>query len=250
MHVNPAEGDTQSRCAPRQETERRTKATQATGSRRRELKEKGERPRFLRDFLWTDDDDCIGPSTKYSLDAEPVPVPPPDVCENEELLKTVKDHPHLFRIVTPINVDALEHRLKKHPNQPFVKSVLRSLRFGFWPWAETDLEGYPSTWDNSHHPLKTEREMEFVQEQTHIEEQAGRFSPPFGPDLLPGMYSVPIHTVPKPGSDKLRLVVDHSDGCFSLNSMIEREHIAGVKLDGIRTLGASIRAFRAKNPNI
>jgi hypothetical protein len=62
------------------------------------------------------------------------------------------------------------------------------------------------------------------------------------------MYSIPIHAVPKPDSDKLRLIVDHSDGAFSLNSMIERERIAGVKLDGIRTLGASLRAFHAKNP--
>jgi hypothetical protein len=28
--------------------------------------------------------------------------------------------------------------------------------------------------------------------QVALEEQKGRFSPPLGPDLLPGMYSMPI----------------------------------------------------------
>jgi len=38
----------------------------------------------------------------------------------------------------------------------------------------------------------------------------------FGPDLLPGMYCSPIHTVPpKPGTDLLRLINDQSDGEFS-----------------------------------
>jgi hypothetical protein len=54
---------------------------------------------------------------------------------------------------------------------------------------------------------------------------------------------VPVHSVPKPHSDNLRLVVNHSAGIFSINSMINCQAIAGVKLDGIRTLGDSIRAL-------
>jgi hypothetical protein len=102
-----------------------------------ELTRRGERPRFLRDFLWADDDDCVGPTARYSLAAEPMPGPPVE----------------LFKIVIPINTDALEQLLKKHPNRPFVNSVLRSLRLGFWPWADGNLDGYPETWDNSHRPL-------------------------------------------------------------------------------------------------
>ena len=72
---------------------------------------------------------------------------------------------------------------------------------------------------------------------------------PFGPDLLPGMYSPPVHTIPKPSSEKLGMVVDHSAEKYSLNSMINPKDIAGVKLDGINSLGISLRTFRADNPN-
>jgi len=62
------------------------------------------------------------------------------------------------------------------------------------------------------------------------------------------MNVVPVHVVPKPPGDKLCLVVDHSTSPYSINSMIDRQSIAGVKLDGIQTLGDSIRAFHASHP--
>ena len=107
---------------------------------------------------------------------------------------------------------------------------------------------YPETHDNSHRPPKTEEERQFLINQVLSEQRADRLSPPFGPDLLPGMYSPLVHTIPKPSSKKLRMVVDHSAGKYSLNSMIEPKDIAGVKLDGIKSLSASLRSFRAKNP--
>jgi hypothetical protein len=123
------------------------------------------------------------------------------------------DNPHLFKIVTPINVD---------PNKPFVQSVCVSLREGFWPWANTQKEEYPTTWDFSERPPKTEREADFLRNQRDVEIDADRYSESFGTNLLPGMYSTPIHAVPKPRSVKLRLVNDHSAGPYSLNSMISR----------------------------
>ena len=62
------------------------------------------------------------------------------------------------------------------------------------------------------------------------------------------MYNLPVHTIPKPSSKKLRMVVDHSAGKYSLNSIIDRKDIAGVKLDDIKSLGAALKSFRAKNP--
>ena len=41
------------------------------------------------------------------------------------------------------------------------------------------------------------------------------------------MYSTPIHAVPKPHSEKLWLVNNHSAGHFSLNSMIMHEDVLG-----------------------
>jgi hypothetical protein len=83
------------------------------------------------------------------------------------------------------------------------------------------------------HPPKDNRERDFLLEQREKEIKAGRFSEPFT-NLLPGMNIVPVHAVPKP-VDRLRLVVDHSAGSCSINSMIDRDSISGVKLDGIKT---------------
>ena len=59
------------------------------------------------------------------------------------------------------------------------------------------------------------------------------------------MYSPPVNTVPKPGTDTLHLMVDHSSGKFGLNMMIAPEDISGIHMDGIRTLGASILQHHA-----
>ena len=64
-------------------------------------------------------------------------------------------HAHLFRITTPINVDCFQSLLSSHPNQPFVLSVCRGLREGFWPFANTHYGEWPLTWDNSKCTPKT-----------------------------------------------------------------------------------------------
>jgi hypothetical protein len=83
--------------------------------------------------------------------------------------------------------------------------------------------------------------------QRKKEIETGHFLEPFDV-LLPGMNIIPVHVVPKPPDDKLHLVVNHSTGPFFINSLIDCQSIAGVKLDGIKTLGDSIRAFRASHP--
>ena len=65
--------------------------------------------------------------------------------------------------------------------------------------------------------------------------------------VLPGMYSTPVLAVPRKG--KLRLCNHHSFRKFSLNSMIDRDNIARVKLDGICELGESLRIFRWQHGN-
>lgn len=159
--------------------------------------------------------------------------------------------PDLFRITTPINVNRFEELLSDHPNQPFVESVCRALRQGFWPWADTSDESYPSINDNSAYTCaKTDEQEQFISDQIREEIRLGRVSESFGTDLYPGMYSVPMHTVPKPNSDKLRLVVDHTAGDYSLNSMIDRDAIKGTKLDGLHSLGVSLLRFREQHPNV
>jgi hypothetical protein len=165
------------------------------------------------------------------------------------VVSTIENNPRLFQIITPINVDRFEKLLETHPNKPFVQSVCVSLREGFWPWAITQKEEYPITWDFSERPPKTEREAGFLRDQRDIELAERRYSEGFGTHLLPGMYSTPIHAVPKPRSEKLRLVNDHSAGVFSLNSMIAREDVVGAKMDAISDLIAALLRYRRERPD-
>jgi len=65
------------------------------------------------------------------------------------------------------------------------------------------------------------------------------------------LYSTPILAVPKkPGSDKICLCNHQSYGKFSLNSMIKREDIARVMLDGIRELRESLCLYRHQHGNV
>ena len=90
-----------------------------------------------------------------------------------------------------------------HPNPKFVTSVCTGLREGFWPWADTLAAGFPATHDESRPMPTDERKSSFIREQCLKERHKGYHSESFGTDLLPGMYSMPIHAVPKPHSDDL-----------------------------------------------
>jgi hypothetical protein len=183
----------------------------------------------------------------YFLTAEPLSRLPPSAF-TETALKTISDNPDLFKITCLIHVDVLDGLLADHPKPLFCQSVLTGLCEGFWPWPDKPDE-YPETHDNSHCPPKTDQDQIFLAHQVLSEQKAGRLSAPFGPDLLPWMYSPPMHTVPKPSSEKLHMVIDHSTGKYSLNSMITPKDIAGIKLGGMNSLSVSLRSFRAKNPD-
>lgn len=183
-------------------------------------------------------------TVRWTETAEPLPSPPPSEFLNYAALNTISSRPDLFVVSTPINVDRFKSLLSSHPNQPFVQSVVRGLREGFWPFADTRYGQWPLTWDNSFRPPRSSDEAAFIESQVRQEQEKGRFSPEFGPDLMPGMYSMPVHAVPKPGTDKLRLVTDHSAGEFALNHMISKDDIAGVTLDNVQDLGAALRSYR------
>ncbi|KAJ7817153.1 hypothetical protein B0H13DRAFT_2379859 [Mycena leptocephala] len=134
---------------------------------------------------------------KCDVSRPSLPRPPPSIVSSPPVRSTIDNNPHLFKIVTPIKVDVFESLLHDHPNQPFVKSVCDGLRYGFWPWAEFPAL-YPVTWDEAIYPPKTEEDAAFLRKQRDKECLTERFSESFGPDLLPGMVSMPIHAVPKP----------------------------------------------------
>ncbi|KAG2750892.1 hypothetical protein P692DRAFT_20727707, partial [Suillus brevipes Sb2] len=184
----------------------------------------------------------------WTESASPLPRPPPGEYSNFDALQTIHDHPALFEVSTPIKIDVFESLLVDHPNQPFVCSVCTGLREGFWPFADTHPLEWPRTHDNSDRPPKTDAEREFFYAQIEREVKVGCYSKLFGPDLLPGMYNMPIHAVPKPGTDKHRLVTDHSTRKYALNSMVSHEDIAGVTLNNVQDLANGLRDFRHQSP--
>ncbi|KAF8812582.1 hypothetical protein BYT27DRAFT_7252098 [Phlegmacium glaucopus] len=197
----------------------------------------GIQPKYLRHNLW-EASSVLSPTTaEWSLYAPPLPRPPRSEIMNPIVQKTIADNPNLFKIVTPIKVDVFESLLVNHPNQPFIQSVCMGLREGFWPWADTLRDNFPDTHDESRPPPTDPRRSDFLHEQCKIEIDKGRFSPSFGMELLPGMYSMPIYAVDKPNSTDLRLVTDHSAGPFSLNNMIDHTKVTGFPLDNLRQLG-------------
>lgn len=215
----------------------------------------GAAPKFRRQLVWDQDsivwdqDSIVRSKTvRWTETADPLPSPPPSEFLNSEALSTIQAHPELFQISTPIDVNCFESLLSSHPNQPFVRSVCKGLREGFWPYADTHYGDWPTTWDNSQRPIRSDEEGAFLRSQVKKEVEKGRFSPPFGPDLLPGMYSMPIHAVPKPGSAKFRLVTDHSAGLYALNHMISCDDIAGVTLDNVQDLGRALRLIQEQDP--
>ena len=205
--------------------------------------------RFKRKGVWQPSLSAYSRMALWSENAPPMPRPPDSEFNNRSALDTIHSNPSLFRVSTPIKVDVFESLLSDHPNPAFVHSVCVGLREGFWPFADTHPNVWPEIFDVSDRPPKTNAERQFLQSQIDKEVSVGRYSQPFGPDLLPGMYSMPIHAVPKPGTNKHRLVTDHSAGKYALNSMISREDIAGVTLDNVQDLANGLRVFRRNHPH-
>ena len=139
------------------------------------LERRGHRPQFARQLIWDADLEEIGPTTMYSLTAEPLPRPPLSAF-TETLLKTISENPDLFKITCLIHVDVFESLLIDHPNPLFCQSVFTGLREGFWPWPDKP-ENYPETHDNSCRPPKTDEDRIFLAHQVLSEQKAGRLFP-------------------------------------------------------------------------
>ncbi|KAJ3503737.1 hypothetical protein NLJ89_g8304 [Agrocybe chaxingu] len=194
-------------------------------------------PRYLRYNVWDPESDLSPTTAEWTESAIPLPRPPASALNDPTVAKTIRDNPHLFKIVSPINVNVFESYLSNHLNQPFVQSVVTGLREGFWPWADTCKTGYPTTNDCSKASPKDEGKAAFLRNQLKVELEKERFSPSFGKDLLPGMYSMPIFAVPKPDLSDYHLITDQSHGPHSLNSMIHHPSITGYPLDNLKHFG-------------
>ncbi|KAJ7199107.1 hypothetical protein B0H12DRAFT_1081429 [Mycena haematopus] len=199
------------------------------------------RPRYLRSFIWSTGKRRISRTALGTETDPPFPGVPLEVFNNKALLNTVIQNPRLFKVSTPIQVDLFERLLASHPNQPLAASFCKGLREGFWPWS-CPVSEHPVTLNGSK-AVRSDKELAFLEKTCDEELAAGRFSEGF-PTLLPGMHAIAIHAVPKPHSEKLRLVTDFSGGEFSRNSTISRFDTNSTRMDGIRELADHLRELR------
>lgn len=206
-------------------------------------------PKYRRFNVWDDIGHRLPNTADWTLTARPLPRPPEGELSNVLNATTIRNNPSLFCVSTPINVDRFEELLVSHPNRAFVDSVLVGLREGFWPCADTTKDGYPVINDAHIETTKSPAEASFLKDHIEKEVECGRFSSAFGPDLLPGMYSMPIHAVPKDNGNTFRMVIDHSAGLYSLNSMIGKDTVSPSPLDNMRHLGQHLLQARRDYPN-
>lgn len=208
-----------------------------------ESDERWKRPRMYRGFLWEAAEyNLVTPSALSTETAPPFPSPPQHELDNPTNQKLLREHPELFRVTTPFKVREFAKLLQDHPNRPLVLSFLRGLQEGFWPYSDTELLE-PDAEVKDNHRMDAAGE-EFVRVQAQEEMDAGRYSRPFT-QLYPGMRMDPIGAVPKPHSDGLRLINNHSDGEKSLNSYIPKAE-ASVRYDNLADLGRNLLAMRAR----
>ena len=60
-----------------------------------------------------------------------LPLPPKNELNNEAAHATIRHHPHLFQLVTPVNIDRLEYYLSSHPNHTLAHSIILGFHQGF-----------------------------------------------------------------------------------------------------------------------
>ena len=91
------------------------------------------RPHYARGFFWADNEPARVTLAVHTLSAPRLPGPPANELLNSIANHTIAMYPHLFAVVSPVNVDHLEELLATHPNCPFTLSLCAGFRKGFWP---------------------------------------------------------------------------------------------------------------------
>ena len=178
-----------------------------------------------------------------------MPDPPPQSSFSDAFLQTLDNHPALFKIVTPVNVNKLEYFLQDHPNDPFVILVCHMMHEGVWPWAISPPTSFAPYNDQSqdlesiHCNLS---HLEFFRKECQKKIDARRYLTSF-PSLLPGMACMPMYVVKRKG--KMCLITDQtciSDPSKGLNSLVDKEDRT-VRLCNLQQFGYTLRELKAQS---
>ncbi|KAF8807971.1 hypothetical protein BYT27DRAFT_7009065, partial [Phlegmacium glaucopus] len=137
----------------------------------------------------------------------PLASPPPHLLNDPGIQSTLHTLHDFICVKTPFNVNHFESMLYDHPNQPFIKSVMNSLCYGFWPFDEGNWE---DNCDNAIQNYTSEQtDIDAIQSFRDDEIQAHRWSEPLESNiLLPGMKISPIFVIWQKG--KAQVITDHT----------------------------------------
>jgi hypothetical protein len=172
-------------------------------------------PKFRRGFVWSNDSaNKISPAALYTESAPPLPSPPQHLLVDPAIQTSIKSLGDSIKVDTPFDVDKFELLLTDHPNQPFVRSVMKGLREGFWPFddGEWKIEVEEVVKNYSTDP----EDLDQIRSFRDREIAAGRWSEPLpNSELLPGMKVSPMFVVWQHA--KPRVVTDHSGSGINNN---------------------------------
>ncbi|ORY21453.1 hypothetical protein BCR33DRAFT_644232, partial [Rhizoclosmatium globosum] len=70
-------------------------------------------------------------SAHNTTTCDPLPHPPVDNTSFQSILSYYKSL-NIFKVVTPINIEAFSTAFSIHPNKPYIQSVVRGFTEGFW----------------------------------------------------------------------------------------------------------------------
>ncbi|KAF8814811.1 hypothetical protein BYT27DRAFT_7054788, partial [Phlegmacium glaucopus] len=170
------------------------------------------------------------PAVLNTETAKPFQSPPEHLLNDPKILSTLSQLQDHVKVETPFDIDKLDLFLTDHPNQSFVKSVIKSLREGFWPFDEGEWNDDDEEVNN----YSTEEvDLDAIRAFRDKERSKGHWSDelPFQ-NLLPGMKSSPMFVVWQKG--KPRIITDHAGS--GLNDGIPKEE-STVHYDDMHSFG-------------
>ncbi|KZP12350.1 hypothetical protein FIBSPDRAFT_936933 [Athelia psychrophila] len=198
-------------------------------------------PKFRRGFAWSDSSTTMSPAALDTETAPPLATVPPELLNNPYIAAALARYKDQLRVDTPFNVDRLETMLHFHPNQPLVRSVIRGLREGFWPFHNGDLS-YAKGPESARAAEPEGPDLDALRAYRDKEIAAQRWSAAI-PELMPGMTVSPLFVVWQ--NEKPRVITDHKSSGLNGGIPAAEGH---VRYDDMHDFGQSLRDARREFP--
>ena len=183
--------------------------------------------------MWSKSNSSRSPAALDTKKVEPIPSPPSHLLNDLSIQLTLSELQGYVNTNTPFDIDKLELFLRSHPNQLFVRSIMRSLREGFWPFDKGEWDEFSK--DMANYSMD-ELDLSAIRDFKNKECGAQRWSSPLPfQHLLSGMKTSPMSMVWQ--KQKPRIITDHVGS--DPNNGISREN-SKVKYNDMHPFGQAM----------